>query len=383
MTEESVSAGALLQQRREALGLTTAQVAQQLNLKTTAIEQIEALQFDGSVAPTFIRGYLKLYARLLKLNERQVLSQFEPYLQAATQPVAMHSFSRRTSRDAAENRFKLATYFLAVLLIGLLLVWFWQTHLLDNEPVLSVNNVSNINELTGRSSSYQPPVAAALPIASTANPANASAQPAIGSDQTAPVQPDEPASLQASTTSDPALNTEQNPPATQPATATPPAVTTGAATAVPSERAGGETTSTATVNPTPTAAPAADVNATETSAATEAGTTTPGTATPEAAEQPAVSTSVNEPRTDNAAGVSVLALSFTAQCWLEVTDAAGKRLAYQMAQAGQQLQLQGQLPFKVVLGDATAVQLSRDGQPVDLSAYQPGRPARLTLTGSN
>lgn len=378
MTEESVNAGVLLQQRREALGLTTAQVAQQLNLKATAIEQIEALQFDGSVAPTFIRGYLKLYARLLKLNERQVLSQFEPYLQAATQPVAMHSFSRRTSRDAAENRFKLATYFLAVLLIGLLLVWFWQTHLLDNEPVLSVNNVSNINDLTGRTSSYQPPVAAALPIASTANPANASAQPAIGSDQTTQVQPDEPASLQASTTSDPALTTEQNPPATQPATATPPAVTTGAATAVPSERAGGETTGTATVNRTPVAASATAVNTTETSAATEAGTTDP-----QAAEQPAANSSLNEPRTDSAAGVSVLALSFRAQCWLEVTDAAGKRLAYQMAQAGQQLQLQGQLPFKVVLGDATAVQLSRDGQPVDLSAYQPGRPARLTLTGSN
>ena len=369
MTEESVNAGQLLQQRREALGLTTTQVAQQLNLKASAIAQIEALQFDGSVAPTFIRGYLKLYARLLKLNERQVLSQFEPYLQASAQPVAMHSFSHRTSRDAAESRFKLATYFLAVLLIGLLLVWFWQTHLLDNEPVLSVNTVNSANELTGRSSSYQSAETTALPITSS----NAGSGQAADSDSLLASQ----AKAASTTEATAAMPTQPTITATTPtenaeAAGESSAEPTAALAAEPSAAlAAATTTQPTTTQPTvtpPTAAAAAD---------SSVATTSPANAS-SAATVTATAANASQSNT-----VSALSFQFSASCWLEVTDANGKRLAYQMAGAGQQVTLQGQLPLKVVLGDPSVVQLSRDGQPVDLSAYQSGRAARLTFTGSN
>jgi cytoskeleton protein RodZ len=36
----------------------------------------------------------------------------------------------------------LASYLLIVLLIGLFLVWFWQTHLLDSEPVTALPELS-------------------------------------------------------------------------------------------------------------------------------------------------------------------------------------------------------------------------------------------------
>ena len=51
--------GALLKQSREQRGLTTAEVASQLRLKVSQIEQIEAEQWDPSVSATFIRGYLR------------------------------------------------------------------------------------------------------------------------------------------------------------------------------------------------------------------------------------------------------------------------------------------------------------------------------------
>lgn len=368
MTEESVNAGQLLQQRREALGLTTAQVAQQLNLKASAIAQIEALQFDGSVAPTFIRGYLKLYARLLKLNERQVLSQFEPHLQASAQPVAMHSFSHRTSRDAAESRFKLATYFLAVLLIGLLLVWFWQTHLLDNEPVLSVNTVNSANELTGRSSSYQSAETTALPITSS----NAVSGQNADSDGLVESQ-----SKAASTTETTAAMPTQ--PAVRTTTPTENAELVVESAAEPTAEQG------AALAPATTAQPTATAQATSTQPTAGAADSSVATAQP-ANTSSAATVTATPANSDNASQtniVSALTFQFSANCWLEVTDANGKRLAYQMAGAGQQVTLQGQLPLKVVLGDPSVVQLSRDGQPVDLSAYQSGRAARLTFTGSN
>lgn len=372
MTDVPQNPGTLLRQQRQLLGLSPAEVAQQLNLKPIVIEQLEQLAFDGTVAPTFLRGYLKLYARLLKLNEQQILQQFEPHLQTLSAPLAMHSFSHKTRRDAAENRFMLASYFLAVLLIGLSIVWFWQTHLIDNEPVLSVNTVADANALTGRKQTFSKPSAppaAAVPAESAATAADTAiaASSADGSQQTA---------LNPATTS-----------AIAPADAPPPVVSGDVATDDASA-------ATATAEPAPgVGAPAStaalqDVTTSASAPATPAAATVAisgetAVAAPAAQVTAQPNTAIADGTAAAEAGAVELQFTFQAQCWLEVTGADGKRLAYQMAAAGQQLQLSGVSPVKVVLGNPTAVQLVRNGQPVDLSSYQPGRAARLTLTGSN
>jgi len=75
-------------------------------------------------------------------------------------------------------------------------------------------------------------------------------------------------------------------------------------------------------------------------------------------------------------------LQFSAQCWVSVFDANGKRLAYNMQNSGQTLTLTGIGPLKVTLGDPAAVTASLAGKPIDLSGYKQGQVARLTLTGS-
>ncbi len=62
-------------------------------------------------------------------------------------------------------------------------------------------------------------------------------------------------------------------------------------------------------------------------------------------------------------------------------DGSGKRLAYGMHSAGQSLQLTGQLPFSVTLGNATAATVQLNQTAVDLSGYRAGQVARLTLDG--
>lgn len=353
MTDIANNPGTLLRERRLSLGLTTAEVARQLNLKTIVIDQLEQLTFDGTVAPTFLRGYLKLYVRLLKLNEQQLLQQFEPHLQTLTTPLAMHSFSHKTRREAAENRFMLATYFLAVLLISLSIVWFWQTHLIDNEPVLSVNTVADANALTGRQPATLP--ASQQPTENTVGTAENSAALLNTADISGPERSAETASLTAPN------------PASHVATA-PEAAASQASLNQPAT----DPTSIATASTVQN--PALQV---EQTAAVNVERAEPLTVVDESQAVQGVE------GTEQLAAVVRLELRFSAQCWLEVTDANGKRLAYQMAAAGQQLQLDGVSPVRLVLGDPAAVQLVRNGQPVDLSAYQRGRAARLTLTGTN
>lgn len=77
-----------------------------------------------------------------------------------------------------------------------------------------------------------------------------------------------------------------------------------------------------------------------------------------------------EPRVEQ-----VLEMSFTHECWVEVHDANGERILARLAQSGDNLQLRGQAPFEVLLGDARAANLSLDGEPITLSP----RPGRNTL----
>lgn len=74
-----------------------------------------------------------------------------------------------------------------------------------------------------------------------------------------------------------------------------------------------------------------------------------------------------------------LVLSFTGDCWVEVTDATGKALIARLATSGDNLQLFGQAPFQVVLGNAPVASVAFNGEAVD-AAPAPGRKfKRLTV----
>lgn len=77
-----------------------------------------------------------------------------------------------------------------------------------------------------------------------------------------------------------------------------------------------------------------------------------------------------------------LFLSFTNDCWVRIEDATGKVLALGIKSAGTNLQLSGKTPYYLNLGKASAVELSFDGNEVDLSQYPDTRAAKLTLGDS-
>lgn len=65
--------------------------------------------------------------------------------------------------------------------------------------------------------------------------------------------------------------------------------------------------------------------------------------------------------------------------WMEIRDASGQVLLSRMVAAGEAVGLEGQAPFKVKIGNASAVQVSFKGQPVDLAPWVKENVARFTL----
>jgi cytoskeleton protein RodZ len=73
--ETAAGCGARLRQAREAAGLTLEAVGQQLRMPVLIVKSLETEQWDRLGAPVFVRGQLKSYARLLKIDLGDVLDQ--------------------------------------------------------------------------------------------------------------------------------------------------------------------------------------------------------------------------------------------------------------------------------------------------------------------
>ena len=72
--------------------------------------------------------------------------------------------------------------------------------------------------------------------------------------------------------------------------------------------------------------------------------------------------------------------SLNSASWIEVYDAGGKRLYYDLAPAGDTLDLSGSGPLQVFLGNAPGVSIELNGTPFDIKAYsRPDNTARFKL----
>ena len=95
---------------------------------------------------------------------------------------------------------------------------------------------------------------------------------------------------------------------------------------------------------------------------------------PEPVGEPPEVVSPSEPVIDQ------LAMSFSQECWVEVSDAAGERLFQGQRNAGQSLSLRGEAPFRVTLGNAAAVtRMQFNGENIPLPQGNPGRVVRVTV----
>lgn len=82
------SAGALLGEARRRQGLSVADVARQLKLAPPQVEALESNRFDRLPGHVFVRGFIRNYARLLKLDPAPLLESAD---RARADPVARGS----------------------------------------------------------------------------------------------------------------------------------------------------------------------------------------------------------------------------------------------------------------------------------------------------
>jgi len=99
-------------------------------------------------------------------------------------------------------------------------------------------------------------------------------------------------------------------------------------------------------------------------------------AEPDAPAEPAAAAA---PATPAPAAGSVLHLEFGDEAWTEIKDASGRMLHRQLNPAGGSVDVHGQPPFDVVIGNAAQARMTYNGRPIDLKPFIDATVARFTL----
>jgi cytoskeleton protein RodZ len=133
--------GQILKQARVLANFTIQDIAEKMKLKKSLIEDIEQDNYDTSISLTFVRGYLKLYAKHVKVAEVDILNAFENLSTQKKEPAKLQGFSHRVSHQANDDKLMLVTYLIVAAVIALVVIWWIQqsSFVIKTESVASNN----------------------------------------------------------------------------------------------------------------------------------------------------------------------------------------------------------------------------------------------------
>jgi len=336
-----IGPGERLAAERIKKGLSVEDVASRMHLSTSILEAIEENNFDEITAPIFVKGYLRAYARIVALSEDEMIEQYLEMYSEEDPPISSTS-SMVPELSVKDARIKWTTYLVIVVLGVLLAAWWWNKQQNDEAPISLDAQTSGIDE----NASDEAPV--------VSSEVQAGSESLIDSMETAESQQ---MAAQESAAATPL-------PATEPAEAELPAA--------PEETAAVESEPEAEPEPEPEAEVEDTTAVTESTMAAE----------PEAAEPETAAGTRANPESSAPTGSDKLQIIVHADTWGDVKDASNYQLVYDLLRADTSIELIGEAPFEVFLGNGYGVEILFNGEEVEVTPkIRDDNTARLNIGG--
>ena len=283
----TLTLGQTLKSSREQANVSLEELAKNLKLSVLQLQRLEDDEHHLIGPATFVKGYAKSYCRAFNLDTAAVLALF-PEPQETVKKTNMQSFSKRTEKEAHDNRLMLVSYAILAIVIGSSALWWWQNSTPVDKQVVT-QSLNSITEST-TTSPQQAPVTAPVSQLEQAGPDEAIDDFATQADE----QLTEPQATQVETT-DPEITASETP---------------------------------------------------------------------------------SQPQTD---GLGTIIMHFNEESWVEIHDGKGDKVAFGVKKAGYEMTVSGHLPFSIVLGKHQAVDITLDGEKIDISNFPKNRLAKFNL----
>jgi cytoskeleton protein RodZ len=315
LPETIQTTGGKLRAQRESLGLTPEDIGSALKVPARKIKAIEAEQWEALPTGPYLRGFLRSYAKILRIDAQELIDEIGSSLTQSRSPDTIlrlpNSFNTplpRQSVASSDGRGGRLLIYGAGVVVVLILLMLW-------------SGTASFNDLLGKfglgstvAVSSTPPVTQPATLPETPAPATVDvAVPAATNDA-----PANAAAMMQAANSDAAAATAAN-------------AATAASTTAP------------TTSNSPTKAPAG--------------------------------MAVAAP----ASGTSTLQMDFQAESWVQVKQTDGQILMSKTNFGNAHEILNGVAPLDLIIGNASVVKLQFRGEPVDLTPYIHENVARLTL----
>lgn len=351
--------GEVLRVTREKQGLSIQDIASRLRLSPKQISAIEADNFAALPESTIIKGFIRNYAKLLKIGSEPLIDAYN---------VLVPSKAPREFAIKPTSNMKVSGYekpntgryiwcgFLILLALGAWL--FYQNYVQKPSPTASISSAVDTNP-SGQSTT-EPLPEPALPAAERDADANLPTQltlPEAGENVTNANDASTNQILPATNDHTTAVSTDA--PA---ATVVTPAATTTAPATVKLPATITPTLSIPVTPMTPLNTPATSLNTQQNSQFNAAANTLPAASA-------------------NAAGISKVKLEIDAsqETWVNVTDSNAKVIYNKTIFAGSRESIDVAPPINVVVGNAAGASLTMNGKSVDLAPHTHSNVARIKL----
>jgi len=120
VSDNEIGLGSRLVEAREKAGLSQKDIATDLHLDLPLIQALESEAFDDLPEPTYVRGYIRSYARLLSLDPEELL---EIYGQLGPSEPEWEINEPAKHEVAQGRQFRHVTLVVFLVIIGLLITW--------------------------------------------------------------------------------------------------------------------------------------------------------------------------------------------------------------------------------------------------------------------
>jgi cytoskeleton protein RodZ len=336
------SPGTMLSAQRETLELSIQQVADQLNLTMHFVRALEADSYDKLPGDVFVRGYIRAYSNLLRLDPVQVLAIFDEF---TSQKIARkeEAIKRRERRRQDKNRPWIIFSGFAFVAVALGL-WY-----LNPAAPVAVDSTA-----TDTSGAANLSVLSSAPLPTPVSTDDQRLEPAVMADM-----------MLATAAAQEFSSTEQLTSTVQQLLSTPEPVEA--------------TTETLTDSSVPVASASVAVVSVNSSSQTQV----TQSESPNAVQVTAVSAEElisAQAEMHQWSGSDELTLEFSADCWVEVEHLGGEESYRNQISAGNTLVIRGTAPFSVLLGNARNVALTFNGRSMDISSnVRADNTARLSI----
>ncbi len=325
--KQPVYIGAILKEHREKQDVSINQVANQLHLDVNVIITIENDDHDSLPDPIYVRGYIRGYCKLLKLDPEQMLALYKESA-GREDPEIIPEIKYPSQSSSSDKPVKAFTYLISLGLVLLVIAW-WQSNFTISRPPTPVSDVSDTQTVE---------------------------DVAIEEQLSEPLEE---------------ININQYVPVSSYLDQYPMDITITPGTA-----------ETQMINPFATTDEGVQVDnqimeeiSDNLMSELDFDSTITSSEDPQAGNAAAEEQEETPPST----GPDTLVLTINADSWIEIFDVNEQKVYFDLGRTGDELTLKGTAPFDILLGFAQGVSIEYNGEPVDQSPYTRAGVARFTL----